>query len=501
MKRIGKFLIAPAVFVAGLSVTLPASADAGNAAAALTLNKDVQVIMLNFSDVQNPMQSSQALQGQLFGSSGSLSEFFTQASYGKLKLTGKVFGPFTIPLAQTCDAAQVFTPAITAARADPNFIDDNQQPIVIIAPFGPVPCGWVGYSAGYNHLIAVSTSAPGFLRAVAHELGHDLGLLHASSYDCGTVAVAVNTSACQMDEYGDTYDVMGSDIPGVADFNGVQKEFLGWLNAGNEQMVSGNGTFALQPIEISSSNLKVLKIPRKVNEYLYVEYRQPVGADQDLGANASNVFSGALLHIAPNNSPKSYLINPNPSSGAGDIALAVGQNFTDPLTNTAISVVSQTSQALTVRVTLGSRVWALGDLQATAANLTFLPPGSLIADKGTIYIIHGQNKQAFANSKAFLGLGYSFKNVTAADGSFYNLSGRPIASANVPHPAGSWIKADKTVYYVSPDGLVPVPSWQIFTGNGGFAAMLTQANAFDLKILKAQPLSAPLAMGDDRLQR
>ena len=60
-------------------------------------------------------------------------------------------------------------------------------------------------------------------------MGHNFGLYHSHSLDCGSVALA--GSGCAVDEYGDVFDMMGggNDTP---HFNAFQKEQLGWLNAG-----------------------------------------------------------------------------------------------------------------------------------------------------------------------------------------------------------------------------------------------------------------------------
>jgi hypothetical protein len=58
-------------------------------------------------------------------------------------------------------------------------------------------------------------------------MGHNLGLYHSHSYDCG--ATVLGTS-CTSSDYGDTLDIMGSSS---GRFNAFQKERLGWLNYGS----------------------------------------------------------------------------------------------------------------------------------------------------------------------------------------------------------------------------------------------------------------------------
>ncbi len=84
--------------------------------------------------------------------------------------------------------------------------------------------------------------------------------------------------------------------------------------------------------------------------------------------------------------------------------------------------------------------------------------------------------------KAFLGLGYSLKNVVFGDVSAYVKADFVLSSVKLAHSSGTWILNKKTVYYVVSSGLIPVPSWEIFLNNGGLAKYLVKANAYDLKL-------------------
>lgn len=125
--------------------------------------------------------------------------------------------------------------------------------------------------------------------------------------------------------------------------------------------------------------------------------------------------------------------------------------------------------------------------------------GDLVNDHGTIYLIFEGRKIGFTNMGAFTGLGYSLKNVIAAD-----LSGVPeesdynISTASASHPWGSWLLYRGTVYYFHETGMIGVPSWQIFLANGGAEAEILPMNSFDLKILNQGNLPVMTA-GDPRV--
>jgi hypothetical protein len=96
---------------------------------------------------------------------------------------------------------------------------------------------------------------------------------------------------------------MGSSL--WAHFNAFQKERLGWLNAGASPPITTvltDGTYPLEPYEITGSGPKALKILKSIDPstgkrtWYYVETRQPIGFDDFLDANANNIVEGVLIH-------------------------------------------------------------------------------------------------------------------------------------------------------------------------------------------------------------
>ncbi len=121
--------------------------------------------------------------------------------------------------------------------------------------------------------------------------------------------------------------------------------------------------------------------------------------------------------------------------------------------------------------------------------------GQLISENGTIYIVYQNTKVGFANAAAFLGLGFKFKDVTPATNSGLTISPKVIITADGGHSRGTWILSGKTIYFVSPTGLIPVADWNIFLNNGGQAGYIVKANSYDLA-MKKLPL---LTNNDPRL--
>jgi hypothetical protein len=106
--------------------------------------------------------------------------------------------------------------------------------------------------------------------------------------------------------------------------------------------------------------------------------------------------------------------------------------------------------------------------------------GQLISENGTIYMVYQNTKVGFSNAAAFLGLGFKFNNVTPANDSGLAVSPKIVITADGQHPRGTWVVEKSTVYFVTPQGLIPVPSWDIFLSNGGQASFIVKADSYDL---------------------
>jgi hypothetical protein len=143
----------------------------------------------------------------------------------------------------------------------------------------------------------------------------------------------------------------------------------------------------------------------------------------------------------------------------------------------------------------GQRV--LGD---TTSGFYPYPTGTLVNDSGTIYFISGTVKVPFTSWQAFVGLGYSSKNIVEGDLTNYTLSSNyTINTANAEHPWGSWLIYRGTVYYSTQAGLIGVPSVQAFTSNGGDWTYIVKANKYDVAILNANPNLPVLVPNDPRV--
>ncbi len=119
--------------------------------------------------------------------------------------------------------------------------------------------------------------------------------------------------------------------------------------------------------------------------------------------------------------------------------------------------------------------------------------GQLVNQGGTICLIYKNTYIAFGNKAAFLGLGYSFNNTIP---SYNNFSYSYVVTTQyASHPWGSWVKGGQTVYFVSENGLIPIPSYDIFLNNGGKDSYVVPMNSYDW----SRPMLQQMSYNDQRL--
>ncbi|MBL8029925.1 MAG: hypothetical protein JNN11_01625 [Candidatus Doudnabacteria bacterium] len=123
------------------------------------------------------------------------------------------------------------------------------------------------------------------------------------------------------------------------------------------------------------------------------------------------------------------------------------------------------------------------------------PNGQLISENGTVYIVYRGQKSGFASAHIFTGFGFKFSNVLNVGYNNIPSTGYIINNLNTSHPWGSWVQSGSTIYFVHEQGLVPVPSWEIFLNNRGSSSLVVPANIYDFQ----KPILAPMSWSDSRL--
>lgn len=125
-----------------------------------------------------------------------------------------------------------------------------------------------------------------------------------------------------------------------------------------------------------------------------------------------------------------------------------------------------------------------GDMALSVSS--YIPPrnGSLINDKGTIYLITDGQRIGFASAQAFLGLGYSFANAQPGDTSFMT-SLAPINSSAMAHPNGTLINDRGTIYIMKNNYRAGFPSMEVFNSWGLKMNEAVPANSYDQGVSQA----------------
>lgn len=113
-----------------------------------------------------------------------------------------------------------------------------------------------------------------------HEFGHILGLAHANSIYCPPNVLVVN---CELTEYGDYSDVMGTYVKSYVSyegrFNAVSLDRLDLLPDSSIYLATNSADIELQPLYSTQSGYKLIYLPIYNRMGYSVEYRPAVGMD------------------------------------------------------------------------------------------------------------------------------------------------------------------------------------------------------------------------------
>lgn len=323
------------------------------------------VLIVNFLDSAVTCTPSE-IAGSVYTGASSVDSLFREMSFNLVSFPGDtnqngqpdVFGPFTInaTTAETCDDTWDWAEAADAAAqaAGINLSLYGYKMYVVPSNTG---CGYGGLGmVGDPRQITPTSCYPGlqcrawnfFCAATsiyAHELGHNIGMNHASSDS--------NNDGHLESEYGDYSDVMGSG--GLIHFNGPHKVHSGWIPPGHVLDVGASGVFTLAAIEINPASTALPQALRIFNFY-QVSYRKPIGYDGGLGSpfpNATSIHRHSNLLDYTNSPPWDVLgyryLDGNTLWAS---TLSDGQSFSDPANGLTVQQLSHTADTVTVQVTV-----------------------------------------------------------------------------------------------------------------------------------------------------
>ena len=168
------------------------TATSGPVVLGVPVTKSYLVIPIKFPNADGTFGADPftpaSLNTAVFGATGSVKEYYNEVSYGQQLLSGVVadngFGGFLqagVAAPAGCDYNAVAAAAEAAANARGYNVASYTG---ILYVFNNVSgCGWSGLAyVGWARAWSNNTAN---LLVITHELGHNFGLLHAASLDCG----------------------------------------------------------------------------------------------------------------------------------------------------------------------------------------------------------------------------------------------------------------------------------------------------------------------------
>ena len=235
--------------------------------------------------------------------------FFQAASGGRLSVESGIAAPLRLPrtVFDSCDATVLRNAAPPSTFAGFDRIAFLTPPVAT--------CGF----AGEANPTEVLLNGRLFMALAAHELGHTLGLGHASRWDC------VGRS-CQVDEYGNAFSIMGS---GNGDLNAYEKSTLEWLTGALRP--DGRATYEIGPVDAPTTLPQALVVTTAASEFWFESRGRSTssyvgGPDQPAGVA---VVAGPAPEGEPSPYPRPNLLLAHPSGG-GRAAYAAGESFLQP---------------------------------------------------------------------------------------------------------------------------------------------------------------------------
>ena len=303
--------------------------------------KTVAVLLFNFSNNASQPWTPATVRGVVFDNANSVDEYYRDASYGQLELTGDVFGWYTIDATNAGCAYTTWASQARAKAAAAGVQLSDYQYTVYAFPQA-TSCGWSGlaYLPGTGSWINGAMT----LRVVGHELGHNFGVHHASTLACTT---GTFTGSCTASEYGDPFSIMGgAQTRHHVNWHRAQ---LGWF--ADTQTVTTTGSYLLKAAELTGTP-RMLRVGRGDGTYLNLELRQPWGIFDNFAVGDPAV-NGVSIRIAPalTSLVQSKLVDANPGTSTfADAALAFGQSVTDPLSGVTITTTGVGPAGATVAI-------------------------------------------------------------------------------------------------------------------------------------------------------
>ncbi len=255
--------------------------------------RTVLVISFNFTDRPGTPWSMASVNNVF---NNQIAPWYYDGSYAEMTIYAEPIGWYTLPTTSTtCNSSGWATMAQNAARAD-GWEPNSYNHVVFAFPNVPA-CGWSGLGQVPGRFTWLNQAMSHGV--AAHELGHNLGLFHSHSRRCSTGPL---DGTCTVDEYGDTFDVMGAASVRAL-HHASFRVGVNWLTTAEVTTVTP--TLGAEYVEWITSAAtwwgpRVLRVPRLGRtDSFYIEWREPVGADFVLSPYTA-LNNGVTVYLGSN---------------------------------------------------------------------------------------------------------------------------------------------------------------------------------------------------------
>jgi PKD repeat protein len=405
--------------------------------------RNVLTILVDFNDAVvdtgtgNGINLQQA-KDRMFNETKSVAGWYWNASLGTLTIPADpdgdgvqdVFGPYQIDdeylgTSADCTASTWANKARAAWQtANPGKDISLYRHTLLIVPNywdynSGRACGWGGVAqlGCGTWCWAIGADARSIFHGVlAHELGHNFSLHHAST--------DTNNDGTLESEYGDTSDTMGSSRAWMK-FNAPHIEDKGWVDPVDYELRTIVASASAQNFDLIALDeeawewpgLRALKIQRTDTSDYYLSYRLPAG-DYN---NVNDAYRNKLnIHYGVDGSTRSHFVT----------ALSAGQTFSDPYNSLIITATGEmtitngglSTQVMGVQICQGvcSSVAAPGNLSATALGTSAIE---------LVWNDNSDNEDGFRLEHSTNGSDWS----TLSDGNVTYFSHTGLATASTHH--------------------------------------------------------------------
>lgn len=424
--------------------------------------RSVIVVLVNFTNDRSEPIAPDAARQLVFGATGSVRALYQEETFGKVMLAGRtrpdgdVLGwlPLTSDNAGCrSDAWSVEADRLALARG----VNLANYDHVVFAWPRSAGCTWAGRASVPGSVAWINGAFT--VRALSHELGHNLGLHHATSIRCteGTTPVPVSAN-CVRDEYGDPFDHMGNG-PGAPHTSAWQKVRAGWLAGTSIRTVATSGEYAVAPLEQLAPGPQLLRIPRCAGGSYWIDARQPFGFDAF--GPTDPVARGVVIHANGDVAvpgPTTLIDTAPETESVLDAPLTGGRTFSDPAEGLTVTTLAAGPGGASVAVRMAPPGRPTGLTAAvagpTAVRLTWKPsPGGC---RGiSVYRVLRDGIEIGTTAQA------TFVDLNAAPAARASYSVRAVDTAGNPGDASEAARVDpsgpRSAVTARPDAVVGVP--------------------------------------------